>query len=292
MLPIQRFGPLLVLSVMVSVTTVQAQGTTGVYGTDDSKSTAIGGGIGGGAAIGFVLVILYVFLQLMKESPMSSAAYRPKFMFDPLHYVEVFVHNKLYWLMLLQLLTIVGLGMALGDSKENLWIWAYGAIPLDQRLMLIGLQKGTYFTEIVDSYITGMGSLCDSSFPVCPYECEGTGKAATALLAFAMIFTVLSFLFTIKRAFLGDSMVYYKVTYPLMYFTALYTAVACGIHGGWCFYALNELLKGTSMDPHHAAGFGAALAAFIFSLWAGMLSQKFTYLTYAPTTGGAGTQVV
>jgi len=126
--------------------------------------------------------------------------------------------------------------------------------------------------------------MCDSSLPICPPECEGTGKAALALLAFATVLIALACLFVLKRIILGDSMVYYKLTYPLHFVAAFYTAAAAGLHGGWCYYNINHDLRGTGIDPTHGVGFGCAVAAFVFSLWAGILSKKFTYLTYAPTT--------
>jgi len=263
---------------------------------DESKSTAIGGAIGGAAAIGFIIVTLYVVVQLMRESPMSSMPYRSKWPIDPLHYIEIFVYNKLCWVVLLQILAIVGFAISLTDDRYSAWTRAAsgGLTSTQFQLYLFGLLKMGYLGSSRD-YSPGapaMMTMCQASMPVCPYVCEGTGKAATALLAFALIFIVVSMLFVIKRLLLGDSMVYYKVTYPLCYLAAIYAFIAIGLHGGWCFAEIDNDLKGTGIEPKHYAGFGAAVGGMLAAIWAGVLSGKFTYLTYAPTTGGTGTTAI
>jgi len=255
---------------------------------DHDTGMKIGGAFGGAAAIGFIVMALVFLVTMSRESVLSSTPHRQKWPLDPFLLVEIFIFNRLFWVMTLQVLSIVGLSLALGDTKNTTWIQIVPPLPAISG-QLMGLLKGTYFNDPGDIYLLGFSKLCDPAMIVCPPECEGTGKAATALLAFALVFIVISMLVVLKRIFLGDTMVYYKLTYPMLFLASLYIAIACGIHGGWCFHNVNHDLEGFGIDPTLGPGFGAAVAAFVFTLSSALLSKRFTYLSYTGVTGGTGT---
>jgi len=278
----------LLLCTILYFISAHAQSTGVNVAIDHNEGTAIGGAVGGAAAIGFIFVFVFFLVQLSHESFTSSLPYRQKWPSDPMHWIELTATNKLFWVLVLQILVIVGLSFGIGNDTTTSWIKVQSPLPAISTT-LFALTKGIFAPDPSTFFLNGLVTLCDSSMPVCPAECEGTGQAAMALEAFALALTVFSCLFVLKRIFAGDTMVFHRVTTVPMFLAAFYIFVACVLHGGWCFAEINKALQGSGLTPKHSVGFGASVMAFVFALWAGFLNRKFTYLTYATVTGGPGT---